>query len=175
VVLAKPNVTGFLGRLGITTAVLQRGELAGMMSLTESFDPAELRRINATMDHVYDLFLERVASGRSLDKEQVNAVGRGRVWTGAQASENGLVDELGGFLAAINAAKVAVGVPVEEKVELVFYPHRRSLLERLAAGLGTRLTGPAPAWWRQLRRATTGWRFPAGSILTLQPADISIR
>jgi len=175
VVLAKPNVAGLLGRLGITTAALRRGELAGMMSLTESFGPSELRRINATMDYIYELFLERVAKGRSLDREQVNAVGRGRVWTGAQATENGLVDELGGFLTAINAAKTAVGIPVEEKVELVFYPHRRSLLERLASGLGTRLWGSMPVWWQQLRRATSAWRFPAGSILTLLPADISIR
>ena len=175
VVLAKPNVKGLLARLGINTAELQRGELAAMMSLTESFDPAELQRVNATMDYVYDLFLQRVATGRTLDKEQVNAVGRGRVWTGAQASEHGLVDELGGFFAAINAAKVAVGIPADEKVELVFYPNRRNLLERVEELLGTRLVGSPPLWWQQLRRATTGWRFPSGSILTLMPQEVSIR
>ena len=74
------------------------------------------------MDHVYDLFLDRVASGRSLEKAQVNEVGRGRVWTGVQAQENGLVDELGGFLSAINAAKKAAGIPVDERVALSFYP-----------------------------------------------------
>ena len=109
-----------------------------MLSLTESFTPAELRRVTATMDYVYDQFLDRVATGRQLDKEQVNAIGRGRVWTGAQASENGLVDELGGFFAAINAAKTAVGIAAEEKVELVFYPRRRTLIERLGQLLGTR-------------------------------------
>jgi protease-4 len=175
VVLAKPNVRGLLARLGINTAELQRGELAAMMSLTESFDGAELQRVNATMDYVYDLFLERVASGRNLDKEQVNAVGRGRVWTGAQANEHGLVDELGGFFAAINAAKVAAGIPADEKVELAFYPTRRNLIERIERLFGARLIGSPPMWWQQLRRATTGWRFPAGSILTLMPQDVSIR
>jgi protease-4 len=175
VVLAKPNVKRFLENLGINTAVLQRGEMAAMMSLTESFNPAELRRVNATMEYVYDLFLDRVASGRSLDKEQVNTIGRGRVWTGAQASENGLVDELGGFLAAINAAKKAVGIPVEEKVELVFYPRHRTLFERLGQLLSTRLTAAEPLLWQQLRRVTASWRFPAGSILTLMPEDIAIR
>jgi protease-4 len=175
VVLAKPNVKGFLSSLGINTTELRRGELAAMMSLTESFNPAELRRVNATMDYVYDQFLERVAAGRSLDKQQVNAIGRGRVWTGAQASENGLVDELGGFFAAINAAKTAVGISTEEKVELVFYPRRRNLFERLGRLLGTRLFGAAPRWWQQLRGATAAWQFPAGSILALMPQDISIR
>ena len=175
VVLAKPNLTGFLAKLGINTTELQRGELAAMMSLTESFDPAELRRVNSTMDYVYDQFLDRVATGRHLDKQQVNAIGRGRVWTGAQASENGLVDELGGFFAAINAAKAAVGITAEEKVQLVFYPQRRNLIQRLRQLVGTRLTAAAPFWWQQLRRAAMTWRFPAGSILALMPQEISIR
>jgi ClpP class serine protease len=134
-----------------------------------------LRRVTATMDYVYDQFLDRVASGRRMDKEQVNAVGRGRVWTGAQASENGLVDELGGFFAAINAAKSAVGIAAEEKVELVFYPRRRNLIERLGQLFGTRLTSAAPLWWQQLRAVTAAWHFPAGSILTLMPEHVLVR
>jgi protease IV len=175
VVLAKPNVKGFLSWLGINMVELRRGELAAMLSLTESFSPAELRRVTATMDYVYDQFLDRVASGRRLDKEQVNAVGRGRVWTGAQAIENGLVDELGGFFTAINAAKAAVGIAAEEKVELVFYPRRRNLIERLGQLLGTRLMRAAPLWWQQLHDVTAAWHFPAGSILTLMPEHVSVR
>lgn len=174
VVLAKPNVKGFLGMLGITTAEVERGQLASMMSLTDSFNPAELQRINATMDAVYDLFLDRVASGRRLDKAQVDEVGRGRVWTGAQARENGLIDELGGLLAAIDAGKIAVGIPAEEKVELVFYPARRGFLERLSHLFGSRLGAAAPPWWLRLRRAAAAWRYPSGSTLALMPAEISI-
>lgn len=175
VVLAKPNVRGLLSNLGINTVELRRGELATMLSLTESFSPAELRRVTATMDYVYDQFLERVAAGRRLDKEQVNAVGRGRVWTGAQASENGLVDELGGFFAAINAAKTAVGIAPDEKVELVFYPRQRTLFERLGQLFGSRVMGAMPLWWQQLRGVTAAWHFPTGSVLTLMPQHISVR
>jgi protease-4 len=175
VVLAKPNVSGFLAKLGINTAELHRGDLASMLSLTTSFDAAELARVNATMDYVYDLFLDRVAAGRRLDKDQVNAIGRGRVWTGAQAAENGLVDELGGFFAAINAAKAAVEIPADERVDLVFYPHRRGLLERVGRLLGTRVADGMPLWWQQLRRVTASWWFPPGSVLTLMPEDIAIR
>lgn len=175
VVLAKPNVRGLLAKLGINTVELQRGDMASMLSLTESFTPAQLARLNATMDHIYDLFLERVSSGRGLDKAQVDEVGRGRVWTGAQAQERGLVDELGGFLTAINVAKQAAGIPVEERVALTFYPQQKTLLSRLTKALGTRLFGTAPPWWRQLERATVAWQFPAGSLLTLMPEEISIR
>jgi protease-4 len=175
VVLAKPNINGLLAKLGVNTAELQRGDLAAMLSLTESFDSAELRRVTATMDYVYDQFLDRVATGRGIDKAQVNAVGRGRVWTGAQARDNGLVDELGGFFAAINAAKTAVGIPVQEKAELVFYPQPRNVFERLGELLGSRLRSEAPPWWQELQRATISWQFPSGSILTLMPQEVSIR
>jgi protease-4 len=175
VVLAKPNIKGFLNMLGITTTELRRGELSAMMSLTETFSAAELRRVNATMDYVYDQFIDRVAAGRSLDKDEVNALGRGRVWTGAQASENGLVDELGGLFAAINAAKTAIGVAADEKVELVFYPRRRNLFQRIGQLFGTQLFGSAPLWWQHLRGVTAAWNFPSGSILALMPQDVSIR
>ncbi len=175
VVLAKPNINGLLAKLGVNTAELQRGDLAAMLSLTETFDPAELKRVTATMDYVYDQFLDRVATGRNIDKGQVNAIGRGRVWTGAQARDNGLVDELGGFFAAINAAKAAVGIPVQEKAELVFYPQPRNLIERLGELLGSRLRSEAPPWWQELQRATLPWQFPSGSILTLMPQEVSIR
>lgn len=175
VVLAKPNVRGLLAKLGVNTVELQRGEMASLLSLNASFTPAELARMTATMDYVYDLFLERVASGRALEKAQVDAVGRGRVWTGVQAQERGLVDELGGFLTAINAAKKAAGIPVDERVGLAFYPHHKSLLERLAHALGSRLQAEAPPWWGQLQRATAAWRFPAGGVLTLMPQEVSIR
>jgi protease-4 len=174
VVLAKPNVRGLLAKLGINTVELQRGDMASMLSMTESFSPAQLARLNATMEAIYDLFLDRVASGRALEKAQVNEVGRGRVWTGAQAQERGLVDELGGFFSAINAAKKAAGIPVEERVALTFYPQQKSLLRRLAKALGAQLIGAAPPWWREIERATAAWQFPAGSVLTLMPEHITI-
>ncbi|MGD9764520.1 MAG: signal peptide peptidase SppA [Candidatus Binatia bacterium] len=175
VVFAKPNIRGLLGKAGINTALMERGSMASMLSVNASFTPPELKRVQAMMEQIYDLFLQRVAEGRSLEKEQVGEVARGRVWTGAQAVERGLVDELGGFFTAINAAKTAAGIPVDERVALVFYPRHKSLAERLSKALGARVLGEAPQWWQQIQRATLAWRFPAGSILTLMPAEISIR
>jgi protease-4 len=175
VVTWKPNVAGFLKRLGITTESLGRGKLARLPSLTSSFSDAERQRVTAAMNHIYDLFVRRVASGRSLAPERVNDIGRGRVWTGVQAQQNGLVDELGGFTAAVSAAKSAAGVPESERLDLVFYPRPKGYVERLTDLVGTRLGGVPPAWWRQLRELMPLYDFPDGSLLTLMPERIEIR
>ncbi|MEO8604213.1 MAG: signal peptide peptidase SppA [bacterium] len=175
VVMAKPNVRGLLAKLGVNTVEMQRGDLASMMSINESFTPKQYARISATMDYIYDLFVQRVAAGRSLDKAQVNEVGRGRVWTGAQAVKKGLVDEIGGFLSAINVAKIAAGIPVDEKVGLVFYPQHKSLVQRLGKLIGAQVFGAAPLWWQHVQRATAALNFEPGSVLTLMPEEIVIR
>ena len=146
-----------------------------MMSLTETFSAAELRRVNATMDYVYDQFVDRVAAGRGLRKGGSERDRPRPRLDRAQASENGLVDELGGLFAAINAAKTAIGIAADEKVELVFYPQRRNLFQRIGQLFGTQLFGSAPLWWQHLRGVTAAWNFPSGSILALMPQDVSIR
>jgi protease-4 len=175
VVLSKPNVRGFLQLLGINSETLSRGRLAEMASLTDSFNAAERERVVDAMNHVYDLFVQRVAEGRALSPEEVDAVGGGRVWTGEQARERGLVDELGGFLAAIDAAKVAADIPTSEKVRLVFYPRRKALAERLLQLLEVRLRGTVPAWMREVGGLLKAYEFPPGSILTLMPLELVVR
>src|ERR1700679_3686671 len=71
---------------------------------------------------MYNDFVERVAEGRNLTVEAVDAIARGRIWTGADAHERGLVDELGGFRAAVRRAKVLAGLDEEADVRLVSYP-----------------------------------------------------
>jgi protease-4 len=175
VVFAKPNIRGFLHLLGVNTETLSRGRLAEGASLTKSFSAAERERVVDAMEHVYDLFVQRVAEGRDLSSEEVDRVGGGRVWTGEQARDRALVDELGGFLAAIEAAKRAAGIPTDEKARLVFYPRRKPLVERLLQLLAMRAGGTVPAWWRDLGDALAAYEFPPGSILTLMPFRIDVR
>lgn len=175
VVLMKPNLSGLLAKLGINTDSLQRGALADMMSVMKSMSGPERARIVQSMERVYGLFVDRVAAGRGLAHAAVDAVGRGRVWTGAQAQTHGLVDELGGFFTAVNAAKTAIGVPVDERVGLIFYPKHKPLVERLVRLLGTRVIGSLPPWLRELRTALRAYEFPPGSVLTLMPQQIVIR
>ena len=107
--------------------------------------------------------------------EEVDAVGRGRVWTGEQAVDIGLVDRLGGLLDAIDEAKKAIGINPEDKVEVVFYPRSRGFLERVADALGSRAELRAAGWWRDVRRALVAFDFPDGSILTLMPQRLEMR
>ena len=89
------------------------------------------------MQVVYDQFIERTAAARHMTPENVDEIAQGRVWTGAQAKQIGLVDELGGLYKAVDLAKQRARIPLEEEVELVSYPPRRSFYEVLADELSS--------------------------------------
>ncbi len=174
VVLAKPNIRGLLEKIGVHTATIRRGDQAGIVSMTESFNETELARVRGSMEEVYGLFVDRVASGRAMSAEEVDAVGQGRVWTGEQAVEIGLVDRLGGLLDAIDEAKQEIGLERSQKVEVVYYPRERGWVERLAEALESRATLRAPRWLRTLRKAVAAHDFPDGSILALMPQQVEV-
>jgi protease-4 len=88
------------------------------------------------MQGFYDQFVEKVADARHTTPERIDAIAQGRVWTGQQAKEVGLVDELGGLDTAIAAAKQRARIPPDEDVDLVMYPPRRSFYEALAEQFG---------------------------------------
>ena len=83
------------------------------------------------MEGFYQNFVAKVADGRHSTPERIDAVAQGRVWTGAQAKERGLVDALGGLDAAVAIAKERAKIPADEDVELVVYSPRRSFYEAL--------------------------------------------
>jgi protease-4 len=87
--------------------------------------------VQRLVETLYQAFLRKVAEGRGLSVDAVDRLGRGRVWTGAQAKTHGLVDELGGLETALRLAKEAAGIPAEASVRLVFYPEPKRLLETL--------------------------------------------
>jgi len=174
VVLTRPNITGFLGNLGVNTQTLSRGKFADLDNVTTPLTPEGRQKLIAEMNLIYDVFVQRVASGRNLDAAAVDAIGRGRVWTGAQARDNGLVDELGGFRAGLQAAKAAAGIAATEEVQLVFYPRRKGLLERASELLNARLQAELPALVRSALRALP-LPFESGAALTLMPERIDIR
>jgi len=132
VVFFKPDVSALLERVGVHTETLSRGRYARMFDLDRSMDEDETARMRAQLDETYRLFLERVAAGRRKKPEDIDRVGGGRVWTGQQAFERGLVDEVGGFEDALRAAANAAGIHDSDKVQLVHYPKAESLAEQLA-------------------------------------------
>lgn len=95
---------------------------ADAWSIDTPFTPEQQARREAEADLFYNDFVQRVAEGRNLSVEAVDAVARGRVWTGADALERGLVDELGGFRTALRRAKILAGLDEDTEVRLVGVP-----------------------------------------------------
>ena len=123
---------GSFEKLGANIESISRGKQAEMYSSDRRFSPEERKKITESMQSVYDQFVERTAAARHLPPEKVDEVAQGRVWTGEQARQLGLVDELGGLYTAIDLAKQRARIPVDEEVELVVFPPRRSVYEVLA-------------------------------------------
>jgi protease-4 len=128
VVVGKPIVSELLDRLGIGMGSVEDGAHARMYSTTRDFTETEWDRVNASLDQIYDDFTAKVAEGRDLSRERVDELARGRVWTGADAHERGLVDELGGLDRAIEIARKKAGLAADAPVRP--YPHI-SPIERL--------------------------------------------
>jgi protease-4 len=174
VVMVRPNIRGFLARLGINTVTISRGKFADVGDITTALSEEGRQKLIGEMDHIYQNFVDRVATGRKLSAERVNEIGRGRVWTGAQAKENGLVDELGGFMAAVQAAKEAAGIAPTQEVEIAFYPRPKSLVERISGWLDAGAAVSLPASW-QRALASLSPPFGAGSVLTMMRESIEVR
>ena len=109
-------------RLGVGSDSVRTNENADAWSINKPFTDEQHASVEAEADLFYTDFIERVAHGRKLSVEAVDAVARGRVWTGADALERGLVDELGGLGTAINRAKVLAGHDEDDDVRIVSYP-----------------------------------------------------
>jgi protease-4 len=109
-------------RLGVGSDSVRTNENADAWSVNKPFTDEQQARVEAEADLCYTDFVGRVAAGRKLDISDVDAVARGRVWTGADALARGLVDELGGLRAAINRAKVLAGHDKDAEVRIVSYP-----------------------------------------------------
>ncbi len=129
VFFAKPAVRNLANGLGIFQESINRGKNAG---ITDLFDPwTDEQRIAAQgwVDEFYDTFITEVAASRKMNKEAVDAVARGRVWSGEDAQGKGLVDKMGGLMEAISAAKVKAGIAADDRdVAVNFYTANPGLL-----------------------------------------------
>ena len=99
-----PNMAGLFEKIDLTTDVVKTNKYSDIGDMSRPMQDDERALIQQTIDRGYDTFISRCAEGRKMTKEQINAVGQGRVWTGVQAKEKGLVDELGGMNKAVKIA-----------------------------------------------------------------------
>jgi protease-4 len=145
VIVAQPStLTGSIGIFGgkvVTGGVYEKlgaridstsmGKHAEINSPARPYSPDELKKLEEQLQSFYDQFVEKVAQARHSTPEKIDALAQGRVWTGRQAKQNGLVDQLGGLDQAIAVAKQRAKIPAESGVEIVVYPPRKSLYEIL--------------------------------------------
>jgi protease-4 len=129
VVFGKPNLHGLYDKLGITKDSVQRGKHADIDSDYASLTEDERRILRDGIDESYKDFVGKVADARRRAFDDIEPLAQGRVWMGSQAKARGLVDELGGLDRAIELVKKKAHIPAGERVSLVMYPPRRSLLD----------------------------------------------
>jgi protease-4 len=125
------NIKGLYDKLGINREVLTRGKNAGLGDMYGPIPPEGREKIQAGLDEFYTHFVSKVAQSRNRKYEEVEPLAQGRVWLGVDAKNRGLVDHLGGLDAAVDAIRRKASLKAGERVTLVPYPPRRTLLEQL--------------------------------------------
>ena len=131
VVGGKPVVKGFYDWIGVTNQYVMRGKNAGMFRESEKFSDSERAKFWEFLKSTYDDFTSKVAKGRGKDQPYIDSIGQGRVWTGNQGKERGLVDEYGGLDKAIEIAKQLAKIPADKGIERVILPQPPTFFEQL--------------------------------------------
>jgi len=145
VLFIKFNLARLYQKLGITAEKLTYGERADMFSSFRALTAEEKDFMKKQILWTYDQFTAKAALGRNMTKEDVDKIGKGRVWTGTQAKEIKLVDELGGLSKAIEMAKKLAGIRADEEVTLVVWPKKMPWFSALFGRPEVRIKTPLPA------------------------------
>ncbi|HZN01680.1 MAG TPA: signal peptide peptidase SppA [Pyrinomonadaceae bacterium] len=137
VLAGKPVMRGFYDWLGISNEYVLRGKTAGMFRETEKFSDEERAKFEDWIKTTYYRdFVPKVAKGRNRDEQYIDSIAQGRVWTGQQAKDRGLVDEFGGLDKAVEVAKQLAKIPADKGVERVILPYPTTFLQELLSGGG---------------------------------------
>jgi protease-4 len=136
VLAGKFSIDGLMTKLGMTAEKVAFGAHADEYSLFRPFTENERKALKDDLLWTYDQFLARAVQGRGLTRDEVDAVGKGRVWTGRQAKERKLVDELGGLTMAIGLAKSESKIDAAEEVRLDVWPRKRTFWQAFLSGEG---------------------------------------
>jgi protease-4 len=132
----KMLTSGLWDKVGLSWDEVHQGNNATMFTGTKDYTPAEWARFEAWLDRVYVDFTGKVAEGRKLSKEKVLEIAKGRIWSGQDAKNLGLVDELGGYDTALKLARKAAGIPDGEDVKIVVYPRPKTFFQSLVQRQG---------------------------------------
>lgn len=176
VAAGKVVTRGLWEKLGVSWDQVAANPNATFWSALHDYDPDQWKRLERLLDVVYDDFVAKVAQGRELPEEEVRRVAKGRVWTGADARERGLVDELGGYAAALRAAREALDMPPDSVLRLRVLPPGKSAVRLLVEELTGDWDGDAPVpatrAWSEALAPLARWARHAG--LTGRPGVLEM-
>lgn len=175
VITGHVNLHGLYDKIGIQKELLTRGRFAALDSDYKPMTPEEREKLHQSIESTYKGFVSRVATGRHKTYEQIDELAQGRVWLGAQAKQNGLVDELGGLDKAVEMIRQKAKIAGDQRVVLVPYPPKRTLFEVITSRSDeSNLVQMQAA--RVLKQATgSDWLHAAlqGGVQMLMPYSIS--
>jgi protease-4 len=172
----KFNLAGLYDKIGVSTDGVSSSANADFFSSSRSFTAAERERLRRILESGYQAFLERVAESRKKTTEEVHRVAQGRIWSGRDAKDLGLVDELGGLKRALELAKEKAGFAPDAKAELRILPEKKPLLQYLLSNLAVKSEpGLALDPSELLARSPILRLASDGAPLALMPFQIHIR
>jgi protease IV len=186
VFFGKVNLRGLYDKLGVKKEIMKRGRFADIDTEYAPLNDEQRAKLRTEIEVFYKGFVQRVADGRRRKYDDVEPLAQGRVWTGAQAKQNGLVDEIGGIDRAIEMVKQRAKIGASEKITLVAYPPRRNLLQVLmdrdtdltsieSRMADSRINSQVGARVRELVGDLPLRALSRGGILRLMPYSITIR
>lgn len=153
----KPDVSGLMEKLGVTEETLKRGERSDLFSFTRSWSASDQAAMQHHVDSFYSGFIGLVAAERKMKREDVDAIARGRIWSGADAKARGLVDQLGGLDEAIADARHRAGLEPGDRARLVRFGGRGASLASTVTSMSVeRVVGEAVEQRLQSRLAPLG-------------------
>ncbi len=125
VVGGKMNLKGLYNKVGIKKEYVKRGAHSDISGDYGRLTPELRKKLKSEMETIYKIFVDKAAKARRQDYDQLHQSAQGRVWTGDQAKERGLIDEVGNLMDAINRAKERAGIPATERVPVYLLPRAR--------------------------------------------------
>ena len=163
----KVVVADLLDKLGLGTGIVERGASASMYSLRRGFTDDQRERLSAMLDRVYREFVQKVADGRGLDYDAVHEVARGRIWSGADAVDNGLVDRLGSLRDAAQVARERAGLPADAPVRPAVSIPPLARLGRPSSSDDPRAVAASASAWGDLAALAAELRLPVSGPLRM--------
>ncbi len=172
----KLNLKGLYNKIGLTKEVITRGQNANLYSDYGDFTPTERERLQKLLETIYQGFVQKAAEGRDKTEVEIHELAQGRIWTGKQAKEIGLVDELGGLDTALAIAKKQIGMDPTDEIDLIILPKPKTFFETLIEDMEMDIRFPLPTpieqtlpslYWLHL--------FANEPAATVMPFEIVIR